>query len=181
MLDRNPKLRKCDMTKCQGFCCYDGVYLSKEEEDRLKQVIKNHPEEFILPISEYFVDGNWHNKVQGRKTATKKFKYSGNFPKHFNQTKCIFSDDMGLCAFQKLAIKEGKHPWSYKPRACCLFPLVEKKGVIIPPPEHGEIDDYYIDDKYPGFINCLYCGQDCADGKDWKEVLSEEIDLFNKK
>jgi hypothetical protein len=63
---------------------------------------------------------------------------------------------MGLCAFQKLAIKEGKHPWSYKPRACGLFPLVEKKGMIIPPPEHGEIDDDYIDDKYPGFINCLY-------------------------
>jgi hypothetical protein len=53
--------------------------------------------------------------------------------------------------------------------------------MIIPPPEHGEIDDDYIDDKYPGFINCLYWGQDCADGKDWKEVLSEEIDWFNKK
>ena len=181
MLSRNPKLRKCDMKKCQGFCCYDGVYLSATEEERLRKIIQTHTNEFPLSVDDYFTDGNWHDRVKGRKTAVVKFKYPSHFSSHFNQTKCIFSDKEGLCAFQKLAIKEGLHPWSYKPLACCLFPLVERNGVLIPPPNNGEKDDYYIDETYQGFINCLYCGQDCSNGKDWKEVLAAERDWFNKK
>lgn len=178
--ERNPKLKKCDMLKCKGFCCYDGVYISAEEEKRLREIINNHKDYFNLSADSYFEDGNWHNKVKGRKTATREFIYPDNFPKHFNQTKCIFSDDEGLCAFQKLAIKEGKHPWIYKPLACCLFPLVEKNGQAVPPPNKNQPDDYYVDENYKGFINCLYCGQDCDDGQNWQDVLKDELNWFEK-
>ena len=179
-MNRNPKLKKCDMQKCKGFCCYDGVYITDEEEKRLRKIICNHPDYFNLPVDDYFVNGNWHNRVKGRKTATKNFSYPDNFPKHFSQTKCIFSDSEGLCAFQKLAIKEKKHPWTYKPLACCLFPLIEKNGKLIPPPNKGQTDDYYIDENYPGFVNCLYCGQDCKDGDKWQKTLNDEINWYKQ-
>lgn len=180
MKSRNPKLKKCDMKKCLGFCCYDGVYLKNGEEEKLKNVIKTHPQDFPLPAEDYFEDGNWHNKVKGRKTAVRPFKYPNNFPKHFNQTKCVFADSDGLCILQKIAIKEKIHPWSYKPIACCLFPLIEREGQLIPPPNKDEKDDYFINETYPGFVNCLYCGIDCDDGENWTDVLKDEIKFFNQ-
>ena len=168
------------MQKCCGFCCYDGVYLKSGEEEKLRQIIIEHPNDFNLPVDDYFMDGNWQNRVKGRKTAIKKCKWPHNFPKHFNQTKCIFADDQGLCILQKIAIREKIHPWTYKPLSCCLFPLTLKSGKLTPPPLAEEQDDYYVDDNYPGFINCLYCGQDCLDGDDWQNVLKDEIEYFNK-
>ncbi|MBQ8870275.1 MAG: hypothetical protein IJ019_02735 [Alphaproteobacteria bacterium] len=91
------------MQKCKGFCCYDSVYISDKEEKRLKEIINNHKDYFNFEVDSCFEDGNWHNKVKGRKIATRKFVYPDNFLKHFNQTKCVFSDDERLCAFQKLA------------------------------------------------------------------------------
>lgn len=178
---RNPKLRKCDMKKCPGYCCYDGVYLREGEEENLKQVIKDHPSDFTMSAEQYFMDGNWENRVIGRKTAVRPFKYPSDFPKHFNQTKCIFSDAKGLCLLQKIAIREKKHPWTYKPCACCLFPLTVDKEKAIPPPNKGEKDDCYVDENYPGYATSLPCGQDCSEGNDWHEVLAEEIDYFYQK
>ncbi len=125
MKSRNPKLKKCDMKKCLGFCCYDGVYLKDGEEEKLKNVIKTHPQDFPLPAEDYFGYGNWHNKVKGRKTAVRPFKYPDNFPKHFNQTKCVFADSDGLCILQKIAIQEKIHPWSYIcPFICNIFTII---------------------------------------------------------
>ena len=177
---RNPKLRKCDMKKCHGYCCYDGVYLRDGEEDKIKQLIKANPQDFNMPAEKYFMDGNWKNRVSGRKTAVQPFKYPADFPKHFEQTKCVFSDDDGLCILQKIALRENKHPWTYKPFACCIFPLVERGGKLVPPPNKGEKDDCYTDEYYTGFVNALYCGQDCNDGEDWQKVLKEEIEYFKK-
>jgi hypothetical protein len=82
---------------------------------------------------------------------------------------------------QKIAIREHKHPWAYKPLPCCLFPLIEKDGQLVPPPNKNGKDDYYIDENYPGFVNCLYCGQDCEDGENWQEALKREIQFFTEK
>ena len=180
MTPRNPKLKHCDMTKCAGYCCYDGVYVSTAEEQKLKEIIKNHPNDFSQSPEYYFENANWNNKIIGRKTKTRPFTYPTDFPKHFNQTKCIFGDDNGLCLLQKIAIRENIDAWSYKPMACIMFPLVIRHGQIVPPPNHDQQDDYYIDENYPGFINCLYCGKDCKDGQDWKKVLNKEIEYFEK-
>jgi hypothetical protein len=178
MIKRNPKLKKCDMTKCAGYCCYDGVYISDEEEKTLRQLIKNHPNDFSESPDFYFEDGNWENRVVGRKTKIRPFKYPDDFPKHFNQTKCIFGDDNGLCILQKIAIRENIHEWSYKPWACIMFPLTIQDGQIVPPPNRDQPDDDYINEDYPGYTNCLYCGKDCDGGQDWKKVLSREILYF---
>jgi hypothetical protein len=42
--------------------------------------------------------------------------------------------------------KLKKHPWAYKPLPCCLFPLIEKDGQLVPPPNKNGKDDYYIED-----------------------------------
>ena len=179
-MKRNPRLKQCDMSKCAGYCCYDGVYISEKEEKKLKEVIKKHPQDFSEPPEYYFEDGNWENRVIGRKTKTRPFEYPGNFPKHFNKTKCVFGDDDGLCILQKIAIREKLHEWSYKPWACIMFPLTIQDGTIVPPPNYNQLDDNYIDENYPGFVNCLYCGKDCTDGQNWKKVLSKEIKYFEK-
>ena len=166
------------MSKCPGYCCYDGVYVSAAEEQKLQEIIKNHPNDFSESPEYYFEYGNWHDRAIGRKTKTRPFNYTNDFPKHFNQTKCIFADNMGLCILQKIAIRENIHEWSYKPMACIMFPLVVRSGKIVPPPNRNQPDDYYIDTTYPGFINCLYCGQDCDDGKNWRDVLRQEIEYF---
>lgn len=182
MQNRNPRLRKCDMKKCPmaGFCCYDGVYLREGEEEKIVELIKKNPQDFAMPTEKYFTDGNWKNRVKGRKTAVRPFEYPANFPKHFNRTKCVFSDDEGFCILQKIAMREKIHPWTYKPRACWLFPLVERNEELVPPPNKGEKDDCYIDESYPGFVTSLYCGQDCDDGEDWRKVLKDEIEYFQK-
>lgn len=101
-MNRNPKLKKCNMKICQGFCCYDGVYLKQGEEEKLKNVIKTHPQDFSCAPSDYFEDGNWHNKVQGRKTAVRPFQYPNNFPKHFTQTKCMLQMMKVFVFYKKL-------------------------------------------------------------------------------
>jgi hypothetical protein len=87
------------MNKCQGFCCYDGVYLNKDEEEKLKNVIRTHRQDFSLPIENYFENGNWHNKVYGIKTAVRPFKYLENFPniliKH--NVSLLMSADYAYC------------------------------------------------------------------------------------
>ena len=177
---RNPKLKRCDMSKCMGYCCYDGVYVSDEEEKFLKKVIKNHPNDFNKSPESYFETVNWRNVASGRKTKTRPFDYPDDFPKHFEKTKCVFSDDKGLCILQKIAIRENIHEWSYKPLACIMFPLAIRGNKIVPPPIQGERDEFYIDESYPGYTNCLYCGKDCPDGEDWKVVLSKEIQYFKE-
>jgi len=126
------------------------------------------------------MDGNWENRVTGRKTAVCPFKHPSDFSKHFNQTKCIFCDDEGFCLLQKIATRENKDPWEYKPCACCLFPLVVKQGQLTPPPNKGDKDDCYVDENYPGYATSLYCGQDCPEGEEWQKVLQQKVDYFHK-
>jgi Fe-S-cluster containining protein len=170
------KLKPCGFPACEAFCCYDGVYLKEGEEDRIKQAVSDHPEYFKYLPEEYIVDGNWYERVTGRKTAVRPFSYkSPDYPKHFESTRCVFAYEDGRCSLQTAAKRLKLEPWLFKPMACWLFPLRFLDGRIILPPHGEEKDHDYIDEDYPGFITFLPCGRHSEDGLPWFQALEKEI------
>jgi hypothetical protein len=173
------KLKPCIFPECEAFCCYDGVYLSEGEEEMIKAVATNWPENFRHLPEEYVVDGNWYDRIKGRKTAVRPFTYkSPDYPKHFDHTRCVFAYEDGRCSLQTAAQKQGLHPWRFKPAACWLFPLKYLGERVILPPYGKEKDPDYIDEGYPGFVTFLPCGRHSEDGLPWYQVLEKEILYF---
>jgi hypothetical protein len=179
-LPERPYIRPCSMESCKGFCCYDGVYLLPGEEDKIKKFIKENSDEFVLRLKDYFMDGNFRGIVQGRKTSVKNCPHmEDNYPKHFEQTQCIFADENYLCQLQLAATKRGMHPWAVKPKACWMFPLDAEGGNVVPPPDTGEADPMYCDETYPGYVTCLHCGKAADSGISWRKNLKQEILYYN--
>lgn len=181
MIKDGLRLKRCDIKTCEGMCCYDGVYLTNEEEHDLLKLVEQHPEILQkLPV-EFIVDGYWQGRYLGRKTAIRPYQYQNeNFPAHFTKTKCVFSDSNGFCELEKLGGASGVHPWKYKPSACWLFPLSLKDGEPAAPPS-SPMDDPYRADDYPGYVTAVPCGQQDPDGMPWEEALSREIRYFKEK
>lgn len=175
MFPTKPLLKPCDMSVCKGYCCYDGVYISDEEEKKLRRFIKKHGNEFPGRVNDYFMTSSWMSIEHERKTAVVECQYPEDFPSHFNQTKCIFEDENGLCRLQCVATREGLHPWAIKPKACWLFPMDIKNKMVSPPPCKGGKDRDYVDESYPGYITFLHCGKDCEEGTSWVTVFKQEI------
>ena len=140
---------------CEAWCCYDGVYLKEDDERRIREVVENNKEFFSFLPKDYIVYGKWENLMEGKKTNTKPKKYNNsNYPKHFNQTTCVFCVD-NKCMLQEFAISNGESGWKYKPKTCCSFPLQKKEGKYYEP---NAVDDYCnIGEKYPGYVSFLPC------------------------
>jgi hypothetical protein len=170
-----PCLSACDVTKCEGRCCYDGVYLQQGEEEFLHELVGKVPALRAVLPEKFVVDGYWNGEHLGRKTATRPHDYrSADFPGHFTRTRCVFSDAQGFCELEKFARGNGQHPWTYKPTTCWMFPLQEDDGVVAEP-VRGVADDPYFTDEYPGYASCVPCGRHDPAGKPWRESLSREI------
>lgn len=175
--DQSPlKLKPCIFPACEAFCCYDGVYLVEGEEEHIARAVSAHPEFFRHLTGEYIVDGNWYNRFKGRKTAVRPFSYkSPDYPRHFDNTRCVFAYDDGCCSLQTAAKELNLDPWHFKPMACRMFPLRYLDGRIILPPHGEEKDHDYIDEDYPGFITFLPCGRHSEEGLPWCQALRKEI------
>ena len=66
-------LARCEISTCQGMCCYDGVYVSRESADVIRPVAEKHATFFAglglrLPEA-VIVEGDWRWKKGGLKTA----------------------------------------------------------------------------------------------------------------
>lgn len=169
----------CDITKCEGRCCYDGVYLQPGEEAFLTELVAKVPELRAKVPEQFVVDGYWNGESLGRKTATRPNEYrSKDFPAHFTRTRCVFGDSQGFCELEKFARNNGQHPWAYKPTTCWMFPLQDDEGEVAEP-VRGPEDDPYVTPDYPGYASCLPCGRHDAAGKPWRESLSREITWLN--
>jgi hypothetical protein len=123
-------LARCDLSRCRGMCCYDGVYVDANTADVLQRISGLRAAEFedcgvVLPGT-VITEGVWRDGSSGPKTVTKPTRFRGvveGFPGHFDETSCVFHADDGRCTLQTLGIKDGKHPWFYKPRTCWLHPI----------------------------------------------------------
>lgn len=176
------RLKICNLAECEATCCYDGAYLSPDDERRLAAAIAEDPEFFAFLPKPSVVIGRWRDAEAGRKTEVKPHQYRNpDFPRHFNATRCVFASDDGRCSLQAFAISRGLHPWTYKPSACWLHPLNVEAGELTPPPVLAADDPSRMDDEYPGFVSFTPCGRHCDDGAPWREVLADEIAYFEER
>ncbi len=179
-------LSRCDLGRCRGACCHDGVYLDRDEVGVLGSVIDRHRSDIIalgadLPESP-IVHGEWRGVVSGPKTATRPepmAERAEDYPTHFPDTACVFLLADARCALQQLAVDQGLDPWHYKPATCWLHPL------SIDQPDDGTVwltlhdrdtDPQRFPD-YDGFASRTACGVSPADatGQPAWRVLAPEI------
>ena len=186
-----PNLQRMKCLDCEAKCCYDGVYLrTNEEADRIKELIEKFPEDFTIIPEDYIIKGTWPGMEDMKKTNVKVHQYKcSDYPKHFNETTCVFTMDNGECLLQRIATDHGLHPWFAKPTACWLFPIrgfSQNDGEIIPPLDIGEKDPDYVDESYPGYASFLPCGKakkSIDDGDNnymsWREIFKNEIEYYD--
>lgn len=157
---------------CEAWCCYDGVYLTKQDELKIKQAILKDKDFFSFLPSNFIVEGNWEGIVSGRKTNVKQKQYkSKNYPKHFNNTCCVFLVD-NKCMLEEFAVKNNEPSWKYKPQTCCLFPLQNSDGKYVIPSKTKDVCN--VGEHYPGYVSCLPC-------YNLRDVdLQKEIEFANK-
>ncbi|WP_028775506.1 AAA family ATPase [Shimazuella kribbensis] len=175
-----PKIKSCSL-RCDAICCYDGVYLLEDEEELLKTTVNKYPTYFEHLPEEFIVDGNWQDIQVGRKTAVRPHIYKSDYPAHFEQTRCVFALEGGLCSLQKAATALDFHPWKFKPTACWSFPIRLKNGHISGPPAIDEQDPDYIDETYPGYSKFVPCGKHHDDGMSWSRHYQQELQYLKQK
>lgn len=179
-LDKHFRVHRFCCRGCGAMCCYDGVYLSPNEEAAIKRFMREHQEFFADYPAEIAKDECWENLVSGKKTITRPCRPSNPaFPAHFNQTMCIFSQSDGTCALQSAATALDMHPWKLKPVSCWLFPLDADNGRVLPPPKTLDEDPNYIPGKYDGYVSALPCGQYDREGVLWTDVYFREIEYYH--
>src|SRR5262249_44199835 len=98
-----------------------------------------------------------------------------DFPAHFTRTRCVFCLEDHKCSLQVLAVERGLHKWTYKPKACWMFPLRIKDGHPCPPPAADEPDPDNLGEEYPGYCKFVPGGKDLPGGDPWQITLAEEI------
>ncbi len=178
-------LRRCDLGRCRGTCCHDGVYLDRDEVAVLSSLIDTHRAELEALGAEMppepIVNGDWLGVVSGPKTATRPEPMAAmaeNYPPHFPDTACVFLLPDARCALQQFAIDQGLDPWFYKPATCWLHPLAidqpDDGRVVLTLHDAGNDPQRFPD--YDGFASRTPCGVSPATGgrPAW-EVLSAEI------
>lgn len=139
---------------CDAWCCYDGVYLTDDDISKITKVVENNKDFFGFLPTDYIVYGEWEGQTAGQKTNVKEKFYSKNYPKHFNQTACVFLNG-NKCMLEEFAVLNNQPNWKYKPKRCCTFPLQKRDNNFVEP--HLVEDDCNLGDKYPGFVSYLPC------------------------
>ena len=174
-------LAACEISSCQGMCCYDGVYVNQEEEQVLTRLAKEKSEFFqrvgAKVPEEPVVDAIWRGALNGRKTAVAPRNFNeqiSEFPSHFDNTACVFLTPEGRCSLQMLAEEEKLNRWHYKPTVCVAHPihLSTKDNTIYLPDE--ATDPNMLSD-YPGYTSVTQCGKSRSCGKPAHEVLEGEL------
>jgi tetratricopeptide (TPR) repeat protein len=179
-LSLRPKLKGCNPDICLGICCYEGVYLEKKEIESLKKIVSKNKNYFNFIPDNFIIYKNWNNLIKGSKIDIKYHKNSPSAPKHFNNTRCLFNVENGLCSLQKLATDTDKHPWKYKPRTCWMFPIMGYAfGLPLSPPKEEDQDPSYVDKSYPGYVKFLPCIKEYTDGKPWYKIYKHTIIYLN--
>jgi hypothetical protein len=177
-------LSRCDLSKCRGTCCHDGVYLGPEEASVLRKVVSESRAELeamglALP-SRVVVYGSWRETTSGPKTAVRhepKHGVVAEYPEHFPETACVFLLDDARCGLQALAMDRGLPPWYYKPLTCWMHPLAfdgidDGVPVLV---LHDEANDPQRFPDYDGFVCRTPCGKTCEGGEPAWKVLGDEL------
>ena len=180
-------LRRCDLSRCGGNCCYDGAYLGDEEAEVIREVVRtSRPdlERIGLDLPEQtVVFGTWQDTISGPKTATRPSSLREqipDYPPHFADTACVFLLPDARCGLQVLAQERVLPPWYYKPITCWMHPLtienVSGNRAVLT--IHNEASDPQRYDGYDGFVSRTHCGRTCAGGAPAYRALAQELDFL---
>jgi len=180
------KIKPCELERCRATCCYDGVYLSEEESDGIKKLLREHWGTF-LKYGLSLPDEPIISTRGGRslKTATREAEageLAEDFPEHFPKTRCVFLDRQGRCGIQMLSVEAGREPWFDKPLTCWIHPIVilpsgrerSRPVVTLVTPEN----DPQKTKGYPGFASCTHCGRPDDSGVPAHEALAPELNML---
>lgn len=177
-------LARCDLSRCRGMCCYDGVYVDNNTADVLQQIAGARAAAFreagvTLPRV-VITEGVWLDQSTGLKTATKLNDFRGTvdgFPDHFADTSCVFRADDGKCSLQMLGVTDNRHRWFYKPLTCWLHPIhIDPDRITI----YDEKTDPYRYPDYDGFLSWTFCGRTAPHGRPAYEVLRPELEFLGR-
>lgn len=118
------RLQRCDLKECKGACCVFGVWVDPRE---MEDIMHNAP--LILPHmpEDARNPGEWFVPVfdNDKRSPSGKVVHTAveNRADHYGKTACVFCLADGKCALQVAALKNGLHPWRFKPFYCILHPL----------------------------------------------------------
>jgi hypothetical protein len=177
------KIQRCSLATCRGMCCYDGASVDKATAEKIQEIADDNRHRFSamgLNLPHDVVESNEWNGVVGLKTTTRSFpfrSYVEDFPKHFNETACVFLLDDGRCGLQVLSEQDGKHRWFYKPLTCWLQPIKLTNTAIR---LYDQDSDPNRLPGYDGFVIRTCCGRTETDGQPAAEVLREELEFLGK-
>lgn len=165
------QLKACDLARCGGMCCHDGVFLGREEQAVIANMSEGNPFEQV------------GHRVKTRTIPASEAQLGEGFPAHFPKTRCLFLDDKHLCRLQSRALAEGKHPWYWKPFPCWLHPLGFRNGgpmerPILSLPTREQ--DPATAPGYPGFAPCTTCGAASESGQPAWQVLHRELKFLSE-
>ena len=185
-------LQPCDLGRCRGTCCHDGVYLDPDEAPVLEALVDQARSEIestgvSLPESP-IVSGSWRGTVSGPKTATRPEPMAERaeaYPAHFPDTACVFLLPDARCALQQLAVDRGLDPWYYKPATCWLHPLSIEAPLRPGGPSRLTLHTPQSDPQrlpdYDGFTSRTPCGTIRTDsGRPAWQVLRAELDRLGR-
>jgi hypothetical protein len=177
------KITRCSLSTCRGMCCYGGVKVDDETAAVLQQLAIERASDFRdmgLSLPELVVESTEWRGVAGNITALKPFPFQelvSEYPKHFDQTACVFLLDDSRCGLQVLGELDGKHPWYYKPFSCWLLPIKIYNGEI-------HLFDYETDPfrfpDYDGFISRISCGRTSEFGQPAAITLRTELEFLGR-
>lgn len=184
-------IRACDLRKCRGMCCHDGVFVGEEERK---------------VIGEVFLEGTFSRQSRGgrggsqsdgagdffekrgrswktRTLAATEDELGVGFPEHFPKTRCVFLDENEHCGLQRQAMEAGKHPWFWKPFPCWLHPLGFRKEAgssrsVLSLPTVGK--DPARAEGYAGFASCTTCGKRDEVGEPAWKTLEPELAFLSE-
>jgi hypothetical protein len=167
----------CELSVCQGMCCYDGVYLESSEVTVIESLIQDMRDRFEnLGIkwedSPLLVEAG--GSVSSRtRTSLQPYDYrnEARLPKGFQSTACVFRCQDGRCSLQQISVDMGKDPWHYKPMGCWMHPLELHLGPNPKLSVSGGGDNQ--------FSARTQCGQKCATGKTGYQVFRRELEVLS--
>jgi len=134
-IEIHPKLlalrpvKRCELARCQGGCCADGVWVDVAEVAEIRShaalIQPLLPEARRDPAT--WFDATEHDDdpsfPSGRYTGTTTVED----PTHPSGTTCVFlRPGTRFCALQSAGLEHGMGAWRLKPHYCCLFPLVDE-------------------------------------------------------
>ncbi len=167
-------IRACELSRCRGMCCHDGVFVGGEERRVIAELLEG-------------VEGDYFEEKEGRwKTRTltaREDQLGEDYPSHFPRTRCQFLDENHHCRLQSRALKEEQHPWFWKPFPCWLHPLSFRREAasgrpVLSLPRLGK--DPAAEPGYDGFASCTTCGRAESTGEPAWQVLAPELSFLSE-